>query len=42
MENFTKFLSNAPLLLFAFLSVQAVLLIFINWFLPDRLFFTLN
>lgn len=42
MENFTKFLSLSPLLLFAFLSVQAVLLILFNWFLPDRLFFTLN
>ncbi|NJL83299.1 MAG: Photosystem I reaction center subunit IX [Chloroflexaceae bacterium] len=36
------FFSYAPLLLFLFLSVQAVLLIVINWVLPDRLFFTLN
>jgi photosystem I subunit IX len=37
-EYFTKFLSNAPVLLIAWISVQATLLIFFNALFPDLLF----
>lgn len=38
MGSFVKYLSLAPVLLFAKLSVTAVILIVFNYFFPDLLF----
>lgn len=38
MQGLTRYLSLGPVLLFAWLSVQAALLIEINRFFPDLLF----
>ncbi|MEM1368944.1 MAG: Photosystem I reaction center subunit IX [Cyanobacteria bacterium P01_H01_bin.15] len=41
-DDFAKFLSYSPLLLFAMFSFTAVILIVANIIFPDRLFFTLG
>lgn len=38
LEYFTKYLSNAPVLLIVWISVQATLLIIFNAIFPDLLF----
>lgn len=38
LQYLVKYLSLGPVLLFAFLSVQAVILIVFNYFFPDLLF----
>jgi photosystem I subunit 9 len=42
MEGFTKFLSTAPVLIMALLTVTAGLLIEFNRFFPDLLFHPLG
>lgn len=41
MDNLSKFLSTAPVIAMLWVILTSVILIMVNYYFPDRLFFSL-